>query len=223
MDVATLHEYSDADLLHLIDMSPKLSPSIKIRELTGKLIAKPFPTTEILDVRDAVVSTRMAAARGVKIPFERRVILDRPNETAWVIMDRIDGVSLDTVWHDLSWQRTMMIAMKLHKSVKRLSSLVSECAGSWDTGICRSRYLQDRFELPLSASSEQIASFIDFFANFQGPRKARREVNEADSPSYLDNTVSFGKDLVFTHHNLTPKNIMLSRSGELFILNWRTA
>ena len=217
-----LQEYPDTELFQHITKSSSLiqsSPSIpdtRIMLLSENLVAKQCRRSEI---NDALGAIEFAQQLGIPVPPVRRVITDQQN--AYCIMDRIEGITLDNIWLNLGWFLTIKVALQLRSIVKRLRSVTSSTAGSLVSGECRSFWLEDQYGLPRRSRSEEFSSFFRFWANFTTLRKAWHSaaqgiVVDSKELSSLESKGLF----VFTHHDLAPRNLLLSPSGELWVLDW---
>jgi hypothetical protein len=154
---------------------------------------------------------------GVRVPAAKRIVTS--NGSAYLIMERIDGVTLEEAWPKLGWFTTVKFALQLRWFVRLLRSLTSSTAGSLVSGECRSFYLEDRFMLPPKSSPAVIISFIQFWTCFTSIRQAMKTATQDPAPSttLIPATPS---TLVFTHHDLAPRNLLLDRRGQLWVLDW---
>ncbi|KAG9251899.1 ankyrin repeat protein [Emericellopsis atlantica] len=120
-------------------------------------------------------------------------------------MDRVPGFPLDAI----------RLAFQMRGIVKRLQSITSNLARSLVTGECRSFYLEDSFGLPPKASREQIDAFINFWANYILIGRELKKTIMEDSVC-PDVKVSTHTPLVFVHHDLAPRNIILDPNGRFY-------
>jgi hypothetical protein len=89
--------------------------------------------------------------------------------------------------------------------------------GSLGTGICRSFWIDnDVYEIPPYASPTTICSIVNFWHNLVSFRREISKTPEQHKESCLQ-PMAPRKELVFTHHDLAPRNIMLeSETGKLW-------
>jgi hypothetical protein len=146
----------------------------------------------------------------------------RSGHNVWCIMERILRDTLEIVWSQLSWFATIKLSLQLRHFVRCLRSLTSSAAGSLATGQCRSFYLEDRFGLPARSNPKDITYFIRFWVGFSSIRQAIKAATQApvEPKGRIPPTAKF---LVFTHHNLAPRNLLLDPSGQLWLLDWDLA
>ena len=97
-------------------------------------------------------------------------------------------------------------------------------AGSLGTGICRLFWIDnDVYGIPPYASSTTICSIVNFWHNLVSFRREVSKIPEQHRESCLQPMAS-EKELVFTHHGLAPRNIMLeSGTGKLWLVDWDLA
>lgn len=169
-------------------------------------------------------ATDVASQRGIRCPSVRRIIKNQ--EKTYAIMDRIEGTTLDLVWEELEWFMTVKLGLQLRRFVKILRSIISPTAGSLATGECRSFWLEDRYGLPANSGPAEIAHFFRFWATFTSMRRAMQASKQPqlpDSPDFPVGAPMTIEPFVLTHHDLTPRNLLVSPSGQLSLLDWDVA
>lgn len=209
-----LQSYSETELIRHILASPRLAPISSIRLLSKNLLAK-YYGAPLVD--DALKAMDIAHRLGIRVPCVKRKI--RSGHSVWCIMERIPGDTLEIMWSRLSWFTTIKLSLQLRHFVQCLRSLTSSTAGSLATGQCRSFYLEDRFGLPARSSPEDITYFIRFWVGFVSIRQAIKAATQVpvEPKGRIPPTA---KTLVFTHHDLAPRNLLLDPSGQLWLLDW---
>ena len=212
-----LQSYSETELIRHILASPSLVPISSIHQLSKSLLAKHY---EAPLIDDALKAMDTAHRLGIRVPCVKRTI--RSGHNVWCIMERILGDTLEIVWSQLSWFATIKLSLQLRHFVRCLRSLTSSAAGSLATGQCRSFYLEDRFGLPARSNPKDITYFIRFWVGFSSIRQAIKAATQApmEPKGRIPPTA---KSLVFTHHDLAPRNLLLDPSGQLWLLDWDLA
>lgn len=152
-----LSHYSDSELFEFICQSPCLAPGSAISLLTSKLVAKQHEPHE---VEDTCAAEEAAHALGIRVPRVRRTFVLQGS--AYRIMDRIEGSTLEEIWPKLSWFMTIKLALQLRGFVNLLRTRTFNTAGSLKTGRCRSFWLEDEYEITERSPPENITSFIRF-------------------------------------------------------------
>ncbi|TVY15493.1 hypothetical protein LARI1_G003602 [Lachnellula arida] len=215
-DIDLLQSYCDADLVQYIQKAPRLPDNNMISILSATLIAKNCPLDLLQDTLGAMEA---AAQLGIRVPDAKRIVTFERN--TYLVMARIDGITLEEAWPKLGWLTTAKLALQLRGLVRLLRSSTSSTAGSMVSGECRSFYLEDRFKLPPRSSPAVITSFIQFWTCFTTIGRAMKTATATQDPvaptKYIPATP---RTLVFTHHDLAPRNLLLDRSGQLWVLDW---
>lgn len=190
--------------------------------LSPRFVAKRYMDRDEAD--DAAKAAEVARGLGVRVPRVWRTIPDVDDDAeyddgAYCIMDRVEGSTLEEKWSSLGWIATIVLGLQLLLFVRRMRSLVSPAAGSQATGKCRSLYLDDQFRPPLRASPAQIMAFVNFWAGFRSigheMQKSPEQHAVCEAPAFPASTT-----LVFTHHDLAPRNLMVDRRGRLWLIDW---
>ncbi|PGH09379.1 hypothetical protein AJ79_05691 [Helicocarpus griseus UAMH5409] len=192
--------------------------SYKDADLSASLVSKAYRAELISDTLQAM---ELARGLGIRVPTVKRIVHSK--DIVYLIMNRIDGMSLNEARSKLGWIQSIRLAVELRGYIHALRSLTSSTAGSLATGKCRSFWLDDIYRLPQKSTPADLSSFLLFWTNFTTPRAARR--NAADPlPANSNNAPSTTGPFVFTHHDLAPRNILLDTSGRhLWLVDWDIA
>jgi hypothetical protein len=141
-------------------------------------------------------------------------------------------MTLEDAWMNLSWLTTFFLALQLRLWVDSFRSALSSTAGSLATGACRSFYLDDIYGLPDHARSSDIAAFIYFWLHYRRPirneaKKTPEEHALAVRPCTPEDkrtpSLHHCSPLVFTHHDLAPRNLLLDKACRLWLVDWEYA
>ncbi|KAB8222629.1 hypothetical protein BDV33DRAFT_201330 [Aspergillus novoparasiticus] len=173
-------------------------------EVAQHIVSSPPPS----EVEDALKATEVASQLGLRGPSVLKVFKNRGN--AYTIMNRVEGTTLDV----------------LRRFVKILRSVTSPTAKSLATGECRSFWLEDRYGLPANSGPAEIAHFFRFWTNFTSMRRAMQASKQPPVPDSPDSTVGVPMTIepfVLTHHDLASRNLIVSPSGQLSLLDWDLA
>lgn len=210
-----LLSYSDADLAQFIHQVPCLPGHNGIFLLSNNYLAKCY---RIDRVEDTIRAVDIARRLGIRAPsIERTVKVDN---YIFCVMERIEGTTLEESWTNLSWFTSARLAMQLRRSVRSLRSVTSSTAGSIATGKCRSFWLDDLYGLPTQSRPEDVAGYIQFWTDFVSiPREFKKTASQHAETAQRCKSRTV-REFVLTHHDLAPRNIMLDRSGHLWLLDW---
>ena len=204
---------SDSELAALIRESPRLEQHPGIVLLSNQYLAKSYDSTSAADAIDAV---KLAHRLGIRVP--RFVRLIRYEDMVFTIMERIEGHTLEDAWPSLGWCTSYHLALQLRQFILNMRSVTSTTAGSLATGDCRSFWLDDFFRLPAGAAPKDISAFLSFWIDFISIRQELKKGSHhlpLREPSGLQ-----PNKLVFTHHDLAPRNVMLDTLGQMWLLDW---
>lgn len=133
-------------------------------------------------------------------------------------MERIHGSNLHDCWHQLGWLTTFELAFQLRAYTRRMRGLTSSTVGGLATGTTRSIWIEDEYRLPLYASSECLAAFLNFWCNFVPPQL--RQGGTAFVNGYRGASFPPGQKLVFTHQDLAPRNMLIDSKNRLWLVDW---
>lgn len=100
--------------------------------------------------------------------------------------------------------------------------ITSDTAGSIITGNCRSFWLDDGFGLPARATVGNVMGSLAFWTDSRSIRykykKSCRDLivlQESSDPR--------ANTFVLTHHDLSPRKILVDTSGDVWLLHWDLA
>ncbi|KAI0438149.1 hypothetical protein F4803DRAFT_535956 [Xylaria telfairii] len=104
-----------------------------------------------------------------------------------------------------------------------MRSQTNPTAGSLGTGIARTFWLGgDAYRVPPRASSQTIMSLVNFWRNVGSFTREAKKTKEQHESARVG-PLSLSQSLVFTHHNLTPRNLMVDLAGDLWMVDWDCA
>ncbi|KAK0739463.1 hypothetical protein B0T21DRAFT_329332 [Apiosordaria backusii] len=173
---------------------------------------------------DVQLSTSQAHALGIRAPPLKRIIHAKDG-TVECLFTRIHGPTLESCWPDLSLFTTVRLAIQLRGMVQKMRTVTRPTAGSLGTGACRSFWLEEFYGIPPHASAAVVGMVVNFWCGFQSYGRERRKTLEEHRRSCERGVVTGdddrGKDLVFTHHDLAPRNIILEQGTKnLWLVDW---
>ncbi|OAA57517.1 Protein kinase-like domain protein [Niveomyces insectorum RCEF 264] len=210
-----LEHYADAQLSRFIREAPSLQHHEGILLLSDTHVAKRYAADRAEDANEAI---ELACRLGVRAPAIKRTV--EVDDITWCIMDKVAGVTLEEAWSELGLLKSIVLALQLRAFIGILRSATSSTAGSLATGMCRSFWLEDRYRLPARATMNNIHAFINFWMDFVSLRREIRKTASQHRELPKHHHLSPASGLVFTHHDLAPRNILLHPSGDLWLLDW---
>lgn len=164
---------------------------------------------------DELAAHELALTLGIRTPRIRRVVPQEDQDgDKWnfVLLDRIPGVALSDTWPTLGWFASLRVGLQLRQVVQSMRSQTSLTAGGLVSGECNSMFFEDAYGPPRKATAFSLTSYINWWLNFRPPRSA--------APPSPPNLLSIPRTLYFTHQDLSPRNLILSPSNDLWILDW---
>ncbi|KAI1113633.1 hypothetical protein F5Y14DRAFT_451827 [Nemania sp. NC0429] len=215
----SVESYTDdqlSDHIGLIrkQLSEKRQHSLVI-DLLPTSVSKAYADREKLE--DASLSIELARKLGVRTPGIQRIVERRDRFEC--ILDRVSGPTLMSSWASLGWFATFRLGLQLRGMVRRMRNQTSPVVGSLGTGIARTFWLEDDvYGIPLRPSSRLITSLVNFWYNLRAFRLEKGK-SEKEHLATCEGPIS-EQPLVFTHHDLAPRNLMIDQAGDLVIIDW---
>ncbi|KAH9905944.1 hypothetical protein F4778DRAFT_685670 [Xylariomycetidae sp. FL2044] len=182
--------------------------------LTTKSISKGY--ARLHELQDVSLSIDLACKIGVRTPAIQRIV--KTDDGYECIFERVHGRDLMHSWAGLGWFTTIRLGLQLRGMVHRMRTQTSPTAGSLGTGIARTFWLEDAYGIPPRPSPGLIVSLVNFWYNLGTFRQEARKSKEAHRSS-CEGPIT-PQTLVFTHHDLAPRNLMIDHAGDLVIVDW---
>lgn len=188
-----------------------MASSCTSHKITPELIVK-YPSP---GEYDAMVYVRSHT----RIPVPQPRYPHLPN---WLIMDLIDGKMLLECWESLSWWMKLRVASTLRCYLKELRTLKGTRPGPVVDGMIEGHYLFDDQRCGPFTSATHFRVWCERVAHGGWVRWMRRTdlPPESRKPPYPITGADW--PLVFTHGDLNLSNVILSKSGTLWIIDWAT-
>lgn len=204
----------DLELAAFVCESRKLEQHPGISLLSNGYLAKAYNAASVGDTIEAV---DVAHRPGIRVPRIIRSV--RSEDTVFIIMERIEGDTLQDAWPSLGWLGSCHIALQMRRFIAKMRSITSTMAGSLGTGECRSFWLDDHFGLPARAKPKDVSAFLAFWAGFVSIRQELKKCNHDHALLREPPTIQRDR-LVFTQHDLAPRNVLVDSSGDIWLLDW---
>nr|KMM67041.1 hypothetical protein CPAG_03377 [Coccidioides posadasii RMSCC 3488] len=112
---ARLPDYKDADIVRYITDSPRLSSCSSVSLLSANLVSKECQPGLIEDTLQAM---EVARQLGIRVPTVKRVVYFEG--MVYLIIERVDGVSLEKAWNKLGWIKSLRLALELRGYIRSL-------------------------------------------------------------------------------------------------------
>jgi hypothetical protein len=212
-----LEFYTGEELCYFIQQS-RTHPDDRfkrIRLLSFNLVAKPFDKEGLM--LDEVAAHKLAGQLGIRVPAIRRVIPSMPGAAGfWLIMDRVHGKSLENEWVNLGWWQTLKLGWELRHFVRVMRGEVSMKAGMLVSGFARSIFYEDIYGPKRHASPETFSGYMSWWL-IDLPAQVRKPFPD------LVPIISDRRPHVFTHQDITPRNMVIDDKNHLWLIDWGMA
>lgn len=205
---------SDAQVQVLILSSPRPNSHGGIVLLSNRFIAKAYRPDCLVDTMKTI---EIAHSLGIRTPRLIRSV--HCPHVEFLIMERVEGMTLEDAWPQLGWYASLRLAIQLRHFISSLRSITSVNAGSLVTGACRSFWLDDRFGLPARVTAKYVEDFLAFWTDFRSIKQEYRK-SSRDHAALKGSPDLKATTLVLTHHDLAPRNIMIDVSGDAWLIDW---
>lgn len=215
-DEALLDSYSDDDLVKYIQQSPYLVTTRQepVILLSPNLIVKQVGQDWDQDALDEVLAIERARAVGVRAPAVHRLVrIDDIDDRGahYMIMERVDGFTLEQLWRNLGWLGTFRAAWQLRSYLRRLRTVTSKTTGGLKSGRTRSQWLQDLHGAVLHASPAEFIGYINWWITDCRPMYCKPRPELVLEPEH---------EHVLVHQDLAPRNMILDSGGRLWLVDW---
>ncbi|KAG6871239.1 hypothetical protein C0995_006961, partial [Termitomyces sp. Mi166 len=229
-------QLSDAEIVELLKDTLPLGttteqnsvPSIfgnTVYKLTTKTVVKPVqePGANAVDSTEANALNLLFAETTILVPRVCRVV--KHQDYFWIVMDYIPGSTLAQVWPTLSTWQKIIIAFTLRGYIHQLRRLKASATmppgplSRQGPQICESPIFGDvrPYRGPFASYTELSKFFNDRYAmaadidNMPEDHPSRSEAFDNSQP------------LILTHRDLNLRNLILSKEGRLWIIDWAWA
>ncbi|KAK6517980.1 hypothetical protein TWF506_005148 [Arthrobotrys conoides] len=173
-------------------------------------------------VQDLKAGVDIARGLGIRAPAIKRTFRStRKDKVSFeCVQEYVPGVNLVESFPKLDLQETIRLAFQLRGMLKIMHQKTNDQLGSCHSLECRSYWLECELGLPRASTAEDIAKVVNFWHNY------RPEIAEANkSFEELERCCTTGPaaldcPLVFTHHDLAPRNMIVDPKGDLWLIDW---
>ncbi|KAL1746411.1 kinase-like protein [Schizophyllum fasciatum] len=206
----TLAGYTDSELECFFANSPSITTTRQevVRRISPHLVAKPVPW--LCDPQDEVLALRLARSVGVNVPIVQRVV-SCEDESHLIIMDYIDGMTLEQAWRSMSLFATLRVAWQLRAYLRSTASIVAQTTGGVHSGRSHSEWLQGQYGPVPHASPTLYRDYLNWWLTECRPAECRprRELLVPAEPHHI-----------LVHQDLAPRNMILDSKGALWVIDW---
>ncbi|KAL4244616.1 Protein kinase-like domain superfamily protein [Abortiporus biennis] len=153
-----------------------------------------------------------AQSVGVPVPIVRRVVGTKRSN--YLVMDRVEGETLEQSWSRLGLWKTVRVAWQLRSFLQALRTVTSQTSGGLSSGRVRSEWFGGIYMPVHRASPEQFTNYINWWLIKCRPSycQSRVDLRLEPPPQYF-----------LVHQDLAPRNMIFDQSGKLWLLDWGRA
>ncbi|RPD65362.1 kinase-like protein [Lentinus tigrinus ALCF2SS1-7] len=210
----SLHVYSDTEFLDDIECS---SPLVTTRQesivaLSPTLVAKPVPWG--VDPQDEVQAIVKARSIGINAPQARRVVSDPDDGGHYIIMDRVQGRTLEQLWPSLGLLDTIRVGRQLRGYVRAMQSVTAQTTGGLHSGVATSTAVGDLHGPARHASPAVFSQYLQWWLLECRPEYCKPLPHLVLPPPTQH---------VFVHQDLALRNMILDPDGVLWLVDWNLA
>lgn len=209
---------SDADLIEFTNaMNNIRTTQVQDARIVGpNLISKLSPQVE-----DEVAAMRLAQKIGIRVPTVRRTIPGNEAELQppTLIMDRAHGKTLEELWPEIGWWRTVRLAWQMRSFIRLMQRVHSTTSGGLVTGYFHSQWFEGCYGPKPHATPQVFTSFLNWWLIPRLPDGKEYPKRSAIRRPPLDPP----KMHTFVHQDLVPRNMIVDEKGLLWLVDWGNA
>lgn len=161
-------------------------------------------------ITEALNLSMIKTMTAIPVPEVREVVVNAEAAVSYLVMEYLDGQTLDGCWNSITLFSKLRIAWTLHSYVAQLRRLRRTIPGTINGTVCTGPLFTDDGAGPFESYDDLTAWFNHKLDVSQRMKKA-----PLDAPRF-DNSWP----VVFTHQDLCPRNILLGHDGKLYVLDW---
>ncbi|KAG1839638.1 kinase-like domain-containing protein [Suillus subalutaceus] len=201
--------FSYEEIFMLIRSAPSYPSEIMVYKITADTIVKVHVSADEV-VTEALNLSMIKTMTTIPVPEVIEVVVNTKNAVHYLVMEYLDGQTLDSCWNSLTLFSKLRIAWILRSYVAQLRRLRRTVPGTLDGTSCTGPLFTDYGAGPFVSYDHLTAWFNHKLDVSQRMKKAPLDAPRFDNFS----------PVVFTHQDLCPRNILLGRDGKLYVLDW---
>ncbi|KAK6501588.1 hypothetical protein TWF481_009421 [Arthrobotrys musiformis] len=171
-------------------------------------------------IQDLKAGVDIARELGVRAPAIERILKYTTEEETHYecVQEYVPGANLMELFPNIDLQETIRLAFQLRGMLRVMHKKTNERLGSCHTLECRSYWLECELGLPRASKAEDIAKVVNFWHNYTPERTEREKSFEELERCCTTGPAPLDYSLVFTHHDLPPRNMVVGPDGELWLM-----
>ncbi|KAL6301772.1 kinase-like domain-containing protein [Sparassis latifolia] len=192
-------------VVELARATPPLSDRANVYRIGPDTIVK---VHEYYPCAEAFNLSMIRAMTTIPVP-ELRQVVKHKNDT-YLVMEYLRGRTLARCWSALRSSERLRIAETLRGYIAQLRTLRRAVPGALDGSACNGPFFPPDGAGPFASYAE----FVDWFNH-----KGDVAKSTGKAPSDLG-TFDDASPLVFTHQDLSMRNILLANDGTVYLIDW---
>ncbi|KAL1869713.1 hypothetical protein VTK73DRAFT_2954 [Phialemonium thermophilum] len=190
----------------------QFGPFVPVYKVDAKTIVK---TSRSVRISEATTMKFVRERTSIPIPEVYNAYTDEKSGNVRIVMEFVEGDNLDEAWDRYTVEEKESVILQLRGYMNELRQIKSSFIGSVDGTWCNDHYFDDD-------------------RGAYGPFKSEREFNRAITTAlrrhksfdwvefYCDifEEVMVGHDIVMTHNDFDPRNILVQGSKVVALLDW---
>lgn len=219
-----LDNMNDQSVREVIISSPNIK-TVKIESIRiiGPTLVAKHSLNEIAQEESAALTH--AHKLGIRVPIVRRIIPeDRTGGSrcdAFIVMDRIHGMTLEQLWPQLGIIDTIRYALQLRKFIGIMRASKSQRGGGLANGTYYSRWIDVLPQPTPGMSPTRFTSYLNWWLKLVMDSRPDRPVSSLNMDSRPDRLVRPLKDHTFVHQDLVPHNLIIDQNRQLWVVDWQ--
>lgn len=175
-------------------------------------------TADSVRMTEAETMRFVRANTTIPVPEVRNAYVDDSNGHAVIVMDFVEGENLDTAWDKLGGDARESIIDQLRGYMEQLRQIKGNFIGSIDGTWCNDQYFCDDL-----GSFGPFQNEDDFTQGMVRAMKKNRPYSYVDWTCDVWVEVMTGHEIVLTHGDFDPRNILVHDGKVVAILDWEFA
>ncbi|KAH7884140.1 kinase-like domain-containing protein [Phlebopus sp. FC_14] len=183
---------------------------LRVYKIAPDTIAKTYWSTDEA-ISEALNLSMITTMTTIPVPKVQEIAVNPKTAMTYLVMEYIDGQTLDSCWDRLTLLSKLRIAWTLRSYVAQLRRLQRTVPGTLNGSSCTGPLFTEYGAGPFASYDEMTAWF-----NHKLDVSQRMKQAPLNAPRF-DNLWP----LVFTHWDLCPRNVLLARDGKVYVLDWQ--
>ncbi|GBE81759.1 hypothetical protein SCP_0401320 [Sparassis crispa] len=194
-----------SSVVELTETTPPLFDPISVHRISSDTIVK---VEHYHHYVEALNLSMIRAMTTIPVPEVRQIVQHKT--FTYLVMEYIEGRTLDQCWSELSHIQRLRVAQTLRGYIDQLRTLTRAVPGTLDGSACVGPFFSAIDAEPFASYDELVDWYNHKVDVVKKMRKAPPDIGTFDDSA----------PLVFTHQDLNMRNIILANDGTLYVIDW---